>query len=114
MFVTVNGKILPCERIGHQFSMGQITDKNEVQLDCEQIAEKYNAYLNKVLGQCKTCKIKKSCIQCIYNLEDLDGNPICLGHCNQREFEQYTGSQMAFLAKHPEDYYKIMEEVIVE
>jgi len=114
MFVTVNGKILPCERIGHQFSMGQITDENVVQLDCEQIAAKHNAYLNKVCNQCKTCKITKSCMQCIYNLENLEGTPICEGHTNQNEFEQYMTSQMVFLEQHPEDYYKIMEDVIVE
>lgn len=114
MFVTVNGKILPCERIGCQFSMGKITAENVVQLDCEQIADQHNARLNKICMQCKTCKITKSCIQCIYNLEDLDHNPICKGHANQQDFEQYAASQMAFLAQHPEDYYKIMEEIIIE
>ncbi|MDR0436815.1 MAG: radical SAM peptide maturase [Bacteroidales bacterium] len=114
MFVTVSGKILPCERIGHQFAMGQITDDNVVQLDLEQIAEKHNAYLNKVCNQCKTCKIARACIQCIYNLENLDGKPVCKGYTNQEEFEQYVASQMAFLEQHPEDYYRIMEEVIVE
>jgi len=114
MFVTVSGKILPCERIGQQFSMGQITDDNVVQLDLEKIAEKHNVYLNKVLRQCKTCKIARSCIQCVYNLEDLDGKPICHGYTNQKEFEQYVATQMAFLEKNPEDYYRIMEEVIVE
>jgi uncharacterized protein len=114
MFITVNGKILPCERIGHQFSMGQITDDNIVHLDFEQITEKHNAYLNKVTNQCKTCKISKSCTQCIYNLENLDGQPICRGHCNQEDFDRYVSSQMMFLSHHPEDYYRIMEEVIVE
>jgi len=114
MFVTVSGKLLPCERIGHQFSMGQITDGNIVDLDLEQIAEKHNAYLNKVYKQCKTCKITKSCIQCIFNLEDLEGKPVCIGYTNQKEFEQYVAYQMAFLEQNPEDYYKIMEEVVVE
>jgi len=114
MYVTVGGKILPCERIGHQFVMGQITDNNVVQLDLEKIATKHNIYLNKVYNQCKTCKIKRVCIQCVYNLEDLDGKPICKGYTNQNEFEQYVASQMAFLEQHPEDYYKIMEEVTVE
>jgi len=114
MYVTVNGKILPCERIGHQFSMGQITDDNIVHLDFEQIAAKHNAYLNKVISQCKTCKIVKSCVQCIYNLEDLDGSPVCKGYTNQEEFLRYVSSQMSFLSNHPEDYYRIMEEVIVE
>ena len=34
MYVTVNGKILPCERIGHQFALSEITG-TEVRLDME-------------------------------------------------------------------------------
>lgn len=51
MYVTVNGKILPCERIGHQFALGEITD-TEVKLDVEAIADKYNAYFAKFEKQC--------------------------------------------------------------
>lgn len=39
MFVTVNGKILVCERIGHQFCLGQIHD-DRVELNFSEIAEK--------------------------------------------------------------------------
>ena len=114
MFVTVNGKILPCERIGQQFSLGQITDDNIVNLDFEQIVEKHNAFLKKISPQCKTCKIIKSCTQCNYNLENIENKPICKGYTSQNEFEQFVNAQMKFLALHPEAYYKIMEKVIFE
>lgn len=41
MFVTVNSKILPCERIGHQFALGRIGE-TEIDLNPEWIADKYN------------------------------------------------------------------------
>ena len=113
MFITVNGKILPCERIGQQFFMGEILDNNEIWLDLEQIAVKHNAYLGKIRHQCMSCKIQRSCIQCVYNLQNLDGNPVCYGHTDPKEFEHYVQSNMVFLNKHPEDYFKILEEVII-
>ena len=112
MYVTVNGKIMPCERIGHQFSLGEITD-SEVLLDMESIANKYNKWYAKFDGQCSTCKTSKSCIQCIFNVQDLEGNPICHGFMNEEIFRNYVNSQIQFLEKNPKSYKKIMEEVVV-
>jgi uncharacterized protein len=112
MYVTVNGKILPCERIGHQFALGEITD-TEVILDAEAIADKYNAYYAKLDNQCGKCKNIKACIQCIYNIADLEGNPVCHGFMNEEAFRNYVNTQMHFLEKNPEAYKKLMEEVIV-
>lgn len=114
MFVTVNGKILPCERIGQQYYMGKITDTLQIDLDFETIAEKHNTYLKKVSSQCVSCENQKTCIQCVYNLENLENYPICHGYMDKEEFEKYVQTQFYFLEKHPEDYYKIMQEVFVK
>jgi uncharacterized protein len=112
MHVTVNGKILPCERIGHQFALGGITD-TEVKLDLDAIAEKYNAYYAKFENQCSRCKNIKSCIQCMFNVSDLEGKPVCHGCMNEEAFQNYVNAQMHFLEKNPEAYQKIMEEVLI-
>ncbi len=114
MFITVNGKIMPCERIGQQFALGQVTAEAGVELDVEMIADKYNAYFAKLENQCSKCYRRESCIQCIFNLQDLEGTPICHGFMNEQEFEVYKSGQMDFLRKHPEEYYRIMENVVVD
>ena len=113
MYVTVNGKILPCERIGHPFALGTVSETG-VNLDLQAIADKYNAYYAQMEKQCSRCHNTKACIQCIFNLDDLERNPVCYGFMNKQVFEEYKAAQMDFLRKHPEDYYRIMEEVIVE
>jgi uncharacterized protein len=60
MFLTVAGKILPCERIGHQFWLGAVSDTS-VELDFAKIAEQYNAYFAKL-------KKKKDNIRLFYML----------------------------------------------
>jgi uncharacterized protein len=112
MYVTVNGKILPCERISHQFALGEITDM-EIKLDPEAIAKKYNSYYAKLEKQCGKCKRTKSCIQCMFNIIDMDGSPVCHGFMNEISFKNYMNAQMYFLEKNPEAYKKLMEEVIV-
>jgi len=113
MFITVNGKIMPCERIGQQFALGKISE-NRVELDIEAIVARYNAYYAKLENQCSKCYKSNACIQCIYNLHDLDENPVCHGFTNKQAFEIYKANQLDFLRKHPEEYYRIMEEVIFE
>ncbi|WP_077155478.1 radical SAM peptide maturase [Bacteroides bouchesdurhonensis] len=112
MFVTVNGKILPCERIGHQFSLGNITDY-AIEINPEWIADKYNHYYAKVESLCKSCKNNKACIQCLFNMKDIEDKPVCYGHMNEKAFQNYVNNQMYFLEKHPEAYKEIMEKVFV-
>lgn len=114
MFVTVNGKILPCERIGQQFALGKVTEGGGVELDLEGIAEKYNTYFAKLENQCSKCYKAESCIQCVFNLNQLDGSPVCYGFTDRQAFEAYRANQMGFLRRHPEEYYRIMEDVITD
>lgn len=113
MFVTVSGKIMPCERIGQQFALGNVTE-NGVELEIEAIVTRYNGYYAKLENQCSKCHNSNACIQCIFNLHNLDENPVCHGFTNKQAFESYKANQLDFLRKHPEAYYRIMEEVIVE
>lgn len=112
LFMTVNGKLLPCEKIGQQYALGTVSD-TAVTLDLDFIAEKYNIYFSKLEKQCGQCYNADACVQCIFNLHDLDGYPKCHGFMNQKVFNLYKEKQMDFLRQHPEEYHRIMEEVII-
>lgn len=111
MFVTVNGKILPCERIGHKFCLGHITD-SQVYLNPTVIAQKYNEYYNRMEKQCHNCKNRPSCIQCLFNLENIDNNPKCHGFMDAKMFNNFQQRQLQFLGRHPDAYRKIMQETM--
>jgi len=114
IFVTVNGKILPCERIGHQFSLGNISDKG-VDIDFQKIADKYNLYYAKINGQCKSCYNRRACIQCMFNLPNIDGAVVnCHGYMNKTNFKRYENNQLSFFSRNPEAYSRIMNEVIFQ
>lgn len=111
MFVTVNGKILPCERVGHQFGLGQVTGSH-VELDSAAIARKYNEYFSKMENQCSHCKNRPSCIQCFFYLKDVETKPICYGFMNEAMMEQFKQRQIQFMREHPEVRREIMEKVL--
>jgi len=114
MFVTVNGKILQCERIDHKFALGQLTDAG-IELDIDMIVKRFNGYLDKMQRLCSSCYRKKSCIQCIYYVETIDNpNPVCFGYMNQEQFDRYSSYCLGHLMQHPHLYRKLMEDVLVE
>jgi uncharacterized protein len=115
VFVTANGRILPCERIGHQFAMGKIDD-DKIDLDFAAIANKQNAYYAKIDKLCKKCHNQRGCVQCIFNLPDInqDKTPGCLGFMDKKGFEMFKRAQYGFLARNPEAYFRIMNDVIME
>ncbi|MDR1055633.1 MAG: radical SAM peptide maturase [Prevotellaceae bacterium] len=113
MFVTVNGKILPCERIGHQYSLGQIT-VNTIELNPDKIAHMFNHHLSKIAKQCNKCFNACACVQCIYHLRNLESRPVCYGFMNEIDFKKYEENQLKFLEKNPDAYYHIMKDMVVE
>lgn len=83
LFVTADGKILPCEKTERRFALGEITRKG-IDLDFELIAGKLNHYLNKIKKQCAHCYRNEKCMQCLYSIPGISGkNPVCPGYRNK-------------------------------
>ncbi|NIR10845.1 MAG: radical SAM peptide maturase [Candidatus Aminicenantes bacterium] len=112
IFVTVNGKILPCERIGHRFALGWV-DQQAVTIDCEEIANNYNTWYDKLRKQCYACHYADHCSQCIFNIDITAKNPVCNGYMNYKEYSGYLASNIDFIESKPSIYSKILKEVIL-
>ncbi|MCP5104598.1 MAG: radical SAM peptide maturase [bacterium] len=113
VFVTANGKILPCERIGFQYGLGTV-DETKVDLDFEKAAETFNGYFDKIKDQCCRCANWESCLQCIFYLNIEKPDPRCSGFLNKKEYSQFLSTQVSYLEENPRIYKKIMKEVILE
>lgn len=112
MFLTVNGKILSCERIPHRYSLGKVT-KKEVILDMDEIVRKYNEWYNKYIPQCSKCFNNHTCQHCMFNNKNLDKSGKCDNYMNKDSFLNYKNYMHNYLSAHPHLYKKIMEEVVI-
>lgn len=113
VFITVNGKILACERIGHQFVLGH-AGPDSVDINPGEIAGIYNEYFDKIRNQCAHCADVESCSQCIFNLDIEKKNPVCYSFKNREEFAQQLSGQLSYLEEHGQTYGRIMKSVILE
>jgi uncharacterized protein len=113
VFITANGKIIPCEKIGHQFPLGFVTPDN-IHLDPKNIRKTFSSYLKKILAQCTRCYNSDFCIQCIFNLNLEENVPRCKGFMNHEKFSMFIRSYINQLEKTPWKYNKLLKETIVE
>lgn len=113
MFITIKGRILQCEKIDHEFALGQITNK-KVELNLEQAARQHNKYTFRYMNQCKTCAAKQLCTQCVYQIDDIhDKTSKCYSYYSATQHEKQKEYYMDHLDKHPELYNRILKEVVV-
>ncbi|MDQ1351679.1 MAG: uncharacterized protein QG657_1984 [Acidobacteriota bacterium] len=106
-------KVLPCERIGQMYDLGSV-DAQAVHIDFESIAQKYNAWFDKLRKKCNRCYNIDMCTQCIFNLDIEKDEPGCNGFISHRAYSQYLSSYMSFLEQEPKLFKEILTKVIVE
>lgn len=112
-FITVNGKILPCEHIGQNYTLGKITDK-EVLINFDEIVEKYNNWFQKFEKQCSKCFNKRGCEKCFFEIPNLDADPVCNEFMNKNSYEYMIQMNMSYLRNNPGLYRRIIENVIIK
>ena len=111
LFVTVTGKILPCEIVDHDFVFGFVQD-DYVELDCQHVANRFNYYLSKCAKQCICCETNTYCRQCIFQIDSIRcESPHCLSFCTKEAYQKDKEQIFDCLRQHPHYYEKVLNEV---
>ncbi|WP_158712751.1 radical SAM peptide maturase [Parabacteroides pacaensis] len=113
MFITVNNKILACERISQSYVLGKIVDE-KVCIDYQSIADMYNQFFDNIYHLCRKCYRSGKCSQCILQLEDLTENVQCMGFQNKKQFEFTISRYISILESYPYVLPKYMKEVVLK
>lgn len=111
LFLAVDGKILPCERIDHDFELGYVHE-DSVELDYKYVADKHNYFLSKMSKQCCSCAIRSYCYQCMYHVDDIRNESIhCPSFYTPELAEQEREQNFSYLKKHPHYYKRILNDI---
>ncbi|MCP4213679.1 MAG: radical SAM peptide maturase [bacterium] len=106
IFVTVNGKLLPCERVPQYYSMGTV-DETGVHLDYEEVATKYNAFYVKLKNTCNNCYDSHYCSQCIFFLNLKDECVGCEDYKNKAAYTKKLAAGISKMETYPASYKRV-------
>lgn len=113
MFVTVQGEILQCEKISHDFYLGRV-EEGKVEMDLEKVACRFNGWMSQIGVQCRKCSVSEACPQCVFQLDSmLKGKPVCPYKYDAAKFDRYSSRCLEAIGNNPRLYQKIMEDIIV-
>ncbi|MBN1251560.1 MAG: radical SAM peptide maturase [Bacteroidales bacterium] len=111
IFSLVDGTLLPCEHIGHEYAFGNVTETG-VNIDYFKIAQKYNAYYKKIEHLCSRCYNILTCVQCMFYLDLGSDKPICNGFMNKEKYSKYLSTQIGHLEKNKDIYVDVLKKII--
>ena len=113
LFVKVDGKIMHCERIHHNFYFGAVRD-GKVNLDLQDVADRFNAYIEKIKPICQSCAGIKYCMKCFYTIDGLDSKSVvCDAYMNRLQLKQLESHYKRYLFHYPTLYREFMNEVVL-
>ena len=115
IFLNTHNQLLPCEKINFKYSIGKV-DKDII-IDIPKITHQYNRYYNNLKRTCQHCYSFRFCGLCMFqikNLEKLDTDEfICDRFYDQDSFKKKLYRIFSFLEKYPNDFFQILENVLI-
>ena len=89
IFLTINKKLLYCERVPHNRTLGSIDGNNNVNFDFNQIADQQNKLYEEVSNLCEKCYFSQFCDKCLLTDPMFKG---CEKFKNKNEFIDYLNN----------------------
>lgn len=117
-FLTSQGKLLPCERINHKYSLGKVILDEQIIIDYKAIAQKYNFYYDRLKEVCQYCYGYRFCGLCMYSIKNLSNLDIdefvCSRFYDQEAYIKRLYNIFSFLEEFPNDFFQIIENDMIQ
>lgn len=112
LYLTVHGKILPCEKMGHEHTIAKLED-GKLNIDCSFVSKYYSTLYKKVIQNCALCNLKKVCGQCMFLLKEKDGKLVCNGIQTDTKLQEDFSGFLTYAEENPEEYERLLSSIVV-
>lgn len=110
-FLTVNGKVLPCEKIGQKHLLGYVDD-NKVDIDLDNISALYDKMYVPLLKLCKECYRQGNCSQCVFHIYDNNKSDklYCPTFFNKKNMAIFLSRNISYIEENPDIYEEMIKK----
>lgn len=113
IFLTISGKILPCEKIGQEHPLGFLKD-GKLELPLDEISEYYSKSYEDIIPYCQKCHSKINCSQCFHLMNKKDGHLYCRNVLTDKELMNRFSEYMSYVEENHKDYYQSISKISIE
>ena len=114
IFLTVNGKILPCEKVGQNFLLGRVTTES-VEIDFTSVSNKFNKMLDSISEkQCVNCLKNNVCNKCMLQMRMENNEFVCDSFTSVEKLKVDLSKRVSFLEGNKDFYNRIIENVNIK
>lgn len=114
VFITAEGKILPCERISYNYELGRINEEI-IYLDPSHIANLYNEmYDNLERKICNFCAIRENCTKCMFQFDYSKKSKLCDDFVPKEKFSKYLSKYLTAFENNPGWYQQVVNEIKID
>ena len=110
LYITSDRKIYACERIGFDHVLGTIDEK--VNIDFEEIANKYNKIFAELIKQCSECFLAEICTECLFQFPFENDVPKCPKRYEEKDYKHFLSKKISLLENHPEFFDEVNKMTI--
>jgi uncharacterized protein len=110
IFISINGKIFPCERVGNQYVMG-VVSPDTVKFNNEETADHLNSVFEELYPQCTKCYSTQNCLLCIYCLDQGLKKTECDQFMTLNSMKLYFSKMLTLLEHNPSQYKEILMNI---
>lgn len=110
LLLTVNNKILSCERIGYNYTLGKV-ENGKINIDYDYVVDIYSKLYQEIIEQCKECILWKNCSLCIYFIEKENGLRKCTSFLSKEESNEYFCTFISLLEEYPFLYKEVVDKM---
>lgn len=114
IFLTVNGKILPCEKVGQNFLLGKVTS-DSVEIDFTSVSNRFNKMLDSISEtQCSNCLKNNICNKCMLQMKMENNEFVCDSFTSVEKLKVDLSKRISFLEGNKGFYNRIIENINIK
>ena len=108
IFCTVDGNLLPCEKIPRDFALAKVTE-SRIEFDYKEICDQFHHWNSMISTMCSECANSLNCLNCLFLIDFSKEKPVCSQFSTRNTYQEKVHEILEWLETNPNIYRMLFE-----